>query len=107
MAVRKYTMPGIAAVTAEIAGITVDDLKGPCRSQRMAWPRMVAMHIARADDRTTTMVAKFFNRDHATIVHATKTVAPLEQSDCRIGMLYRRIIERLDEKQWSLDMRLR
>ena len=40
----------IKRIVAEHFGITVDDLVGSSRPERIAWPRQIAMMLARAED---------------------------------------------------------
>ncbi len=71
------TLEEIQAVVAHRYGITVAELTSPSRAVRVAWPRHVALHLAR--ELTTASLQEigraFGGRNHATVLHACKTVA--------------------------------
>lgn len=56
--------------------ISPDDLKSKCRKREVAFPRQVAMYLARK--LTTQALADIghtFNRDHSTVVHSVRVIA--------------------------------
>jgi chromosomal replication initiator protein len=57
-------------------GITVAELEGERRTDRVAWARQVAMYLARtALGMTLEEVGQAFgNRDHGTVMHACRVV---------------------------------
>jgi chromosomal replication initiator protein len=71
------TVPLIQDVVAEVFGLTRDELLSPARTARIAWPRQVAMYLAREHTRETlpAIGAHFGGRDHSTVVHACKRAA--------------------------------
>ena len=65
-------MTGVAAAF----GLKVSDLTGHSRLRQAAWPRRVAMFLARELTRlTTTEIGQAFGgRDHSTVIHALKKI---------------------------------
>jgi chromosomal replication initiator protein len=66
----------ILATVAAAFGLKVSDLTGPSRLRQAAWPRRVAMFLARELTRQTTteIGAAFGGRDHSTVIHALKKI---------------------------------
>lgn len=60
------------------------------RTERVAWPRQIVMHLAMSCGVSSTESAKFFGRGHATALHAQKTVKSrmATESDIRILVEY-------------------
>jgi chromosomal replication initiator protein len=64
-------------------GLTVDDLISSSRAARVAWPRQMAIHLARelTDASLSAIGDAFGGRNHATVVHALKRVAERASED--------------------------
>ncbi len=64
-------------------GLSVAELTSPSRAARVAWPRHVAMYLARefTDASLTAIGAAFGGRNHATVLHACKKVAGRLRAD--------------------------
>jgi chromosomal replication initiator protein len=71
------TVSGIQTAVAAHFGISVPTLVSPSRVVKVAWPRQIAMHLARAlTDASLPAIGKAFGgRSHATVVHACRRVA--------------------------------
>ena len=71
------SMAVIQTVVSAHFGISVDALASPSRAAKVAWPRHIAMHLARAlTDASLPAIGKAFGgRSHATVVHACRRVA--------------------------------
>jgi chromosomal replication initiator protein len=73
----------IQVTVASAYDISVDELLSPSRAARVAWPRQVAIHLAR--DLTHSSLAAiggaFGGRNHATVLHACKRVSERVLSD--------------------------
>jgi chromosomal replication initiator protein len=70
------SLDDILAGVATAFGLKVSDLTGPSRLRQAAWPRRVAMLLARELTRLTTteIGAAFGGRDHSTVIHALKKI---------------------------------
>jgi chromosomal replication initiator protein len=62
----------IQALACKYFGLTSDELLSSSRVARVAWPRQVAMYLARelTDDSLPTIGRHFGGRDHTTVLHA-------------------------------------
>jgi len=70
------SLDDILAGVATAFGLKVSDLTGHSRLRQAAWPRRVAMFLARELTRLTTteIGAAFGGRDHSTVIHALKKI---------------------------------
>jgi chromosomal replication initiator protein len=68
----KRTVAEIQGATCEFFGISPDELLSPGRAARIAWPRQVAMYLARelTGESLPAIGRQFGGRDHTTILHA-------------------------------------
>lgn len=62
-------MADITAAVAVLHGLTADDLRGRSSTQRIARPRQEAMLIMREAGYSLSRIARFFGRDHTTVMH--------------------------------------
>jgi chromosomal replication initiator protein len=90
------TVDRIQRAVAEHFDIRVADMTSKKRPHNIAFPRQVAMYLARAlTDNSTPTIGECFNRNHATILHAVKTIDAKQQEDPdlrhTIGLLKRRL----------------
>ena len=70
------TLEQIQQATAAYYDLTLDELLSTSRTARVAWPRQVALHLAR--ELTTASLNEIgtgFHRNHATVLHACKRVS--------------------------------
>lgn len=79
------TRLGISQIQALVAArykLTPSDLSGPSRAARVAWPRQLAIYLAReTTDTSLQAIGKAFGgRNHATVLHACKRVAERVQA---------------------------
>jgi chromosomal replication initiator protein len=71
------TVEKIQDLVAEVFGLTREELLSPSRAARVAWPRQVAMYLAREHTHETlpAIGRRFGGRDHSTVLHACKRAA--------------------------------
>jgi len=62
----------IKAAACEQFGISAEELVSPARTARLAWPRQVAMYLARelTQESLPAIGREFGGRDHTTVLHA-------------------------------------
>jgi chromosomal replication initiator protein len=67
----------ITSVACEHFGLTPEELLSSTRTSRIAWPRQVAMYIARelTDESLPALGRQFGGRDHTTVLHAWRRTA--------------------------------
>jgi chromosomal replication initiator protein len=70
------TIEAIQQAVSAYYSVTIEELLSPTRAARVAWPRQVAMHLARQLTGTSLkgIGHAFGGRNHATILHACKRV---------------------------------
>jgi chromosomal replication initiator protein len=68
------TVERIQELTCEAFGITRDELLSTTRTARVAWPRQVAMYLARehTDESLPAIGRRFGGRNHTTVLHACR-----------------------------------
>ena len=73
----------IQRATAEYFGLSQSELKGKKRTRAIAFPRQLAMYIARdiTELSTTEIGLEFGGRDHTTVMHACQRVAERKLTD--------------------------
>ena len=91
------TVEAIQDITADAFGLTREELLSPSRAPRLAWPRQVAMYLAREHTGETLPVigARFAGRNHTTVMHACRRTAQRIAADPEAFDFVRRLTERL------------
>jgi chromosomal replication initiator protein len=71
------TIEEVQAVVADHFAISTPELTSASRAARVAWPRQIAIHLARdlTDASLQTIGEAFGGRNHATVLHACKRVS--------------------------------
>lgn len=79
---REITVSSIQQEVADYFLLKLADLKSTRRDRKIARPRQVAMYLAK---NLTTLslpdIAKAFDRDHTTVMHAVKTIEKIRMTD--------------------------
>ncbi|HEX4837193.1 MAG TPA: chromosomal replication initiator protein DnaA [Solirubrobacteraceae bacterium] len=72
-----HSIAEIKAAACAQFGISVEELVSPVRSARVAWPRQVAMYLARelTQESLPTIGREFGGRDHTTVLYAWRRTA--------------------------------
>ncbi|MBI5106086.1 MAG: chromosomal replication initiator protein DnaA [Solirubrobacterales bacterium] len=91
------TIERIQHVVAEAFGVTREELLSPNRTARVAWPRQVAMYLARehTQESLPTIGARFGGRDHSTVHHACRRAAERMSDDPEAFDAIRALTDRL------------
>jgi chromosomal replication initiator protein len=91
------TVREIQESTCEAFGISLDALLSPSRAGGVAWPRQIAMYLARElTDQTLPAIGRAFgNRNHTTVLHACKRTAERIASDREAYDTVRRLTDEL------------
>ena len=90
---RRVTVEDVQRLTCEAFGITRDDLLSTSRAAGVAWPRQLAMYLAREHTRESlpAIGARFGGRGHTTVLHACRRAAERLAADPEAGALARRL----------------
>jgi chromosomal replication initiator protein len=91
------TVERIQDITAEAFGLTREELLSHSRRPVLAWPRQVAMYLAREHTGETlpTIGARFGGRNHTTVLHACRRTAERIAADPEAFDAVRRLTDRL------------
>jgi chromosomal replication initiator protein len=91
------TLKEIQQETCEAFGVSIDELLSSNRSAPIAWPRQVAMYLARElTDQTLPAIGRAFGgRNHTTVMHACRRTAERIAADPEAYEMVRRLTERL------------
>ncbi len=107
-----YVMPGVESVSNYLNiidrvtryvintnGISLEDIKSKSRKREFADPRQICMYVLRRyTTMTTEYIGNYYNRDHTTVVHATKTITGYLEVDSVIRGKVNDIVNRLELK---------
>ncbi len=71
------TIDGILASVASMFNVKVSELKGSSKEKKVAFPRQVAMYLAKEmiNDSLMKVASSFGGKKHSTVIHAWKKVA--------------------------------
>jgi chromosomal replication initiator protein len=106
---RRNRPPSIAEVQEAVAahfGLTTEELTSGSRVSRLAWPRHVAIHLARdLTGASLPVIGKAFGgRNHATVLHACKRVSERLKTDQQavdaIQQLSQRVSRARDDRDY-------
>jgi chromosomal replication initiator protein len=96
-ATERLTVEQIQDITAEAFGLTRGDLLSHNRAARFAWPRQLAMYLAREHTAETlpAIGRSFGGRNHTTVLHACRRTAARLAEDPDALEVVRGLTERL------------
>lgn len=94
---RHISIENIQKVVAEYYKLRIADLLSKSRTKKMVTPRHVAMALARelTNHSLPEIGDAFGGRDHSTIIHATKKVEELRETDRDVAQDYRKLLQLL------------
>jgi len=98
-AVPAVTISKIQDAVSSSFGLTVTELVSPRRSQAVAYPRQVAMYLARelTDSSLPKIGKEFGGRDHTTVIHATTKITRLIAEDRTVYNLVQDLTARIKQ----------
>jgi chromosomal replication initiator protein len=94
---RVVTIPSIQAAIAEFFGIRVEEMRAKRRTKGVAFPRQVAMYVARelTDASLPRIGEEFGGRDHTTVMHACQRVRETLHRDTHLAASLKRLMDDL------------
>ncbi|MGI8921490.1 MAG: chromosomal replication initiator protein DnaA [Solirubrobacteraceae bacterium] len=95
---RRRTVEEIQQEAADAFGISAEELVSPARTLRVAWPRQVAMYLARelTAQSLPAIGRRFGGRNHATVLHAWRRTAERIAADPEARAAVLQLRARLD-----------
>lgn len=93
------TIEIIQRVTADYFALSFNDLKGKKRTKAIAYPRQLAMYIAReiTEYSTTEVGMEFGGRDHTTVMHACQKIEERIRADPTLDSTINTLIRSIKE----------
>jgi chromosomal replication initiator protein len=93
------TIERVQELTAQAFGLTPDELVSAGRAPRVAWPRQVAMFLARQHTGSTlpAIGRGFGGRNHTTVLHACRRAAERLETDPEARAVVDELVQRLSE----------
>jgi chromosomal replication initiator protein len=94
---RQTSVREIQEHAAAAFGVTLEDLLSASRAAGVAWPRQIAMYLARelTDESLPALGRAFGNRSHTTVVHACRRTAERMAQDPEAARAVQGLIEEL------------
>ncbi|HVW18165.1 MAG TPA: chromosomal replication initiator protein DnaA [Solirubrobacteraceae bacterium] len=92
------TVERVLEAACELFSVTRDELLSSTREARVAWPRQLAMYVAREQTGASlpAIGAAFGGRNHTTVLHAWRRVGSRAGADPEAAQAIRALSERLD-----------
>ena len=90
------SIEGVQKAVADYFNIRIEDLKGKRRSADIAYPRQIAMYLARqlTEENLNRIGLEFGGRDHSTVIHACDKIA----MDIKTNMTLQKEIKEIQNK---------
>jgi chromosomal replication initiator protein len=97
----RHSIGEIQAVVGEHFGLSADELLSSTRAQRVAWPRQLAMYLARelTGESLPAIGREFGGRDHTTVLHAWRRTTARIASDEESRLAVEKLCETLGSKR--------
>jgi chromosomal replication initiator protein len=97
----RRTIGEIQAATCRHFGLSTDELLSSARSSRIAWPRQVAMYIARelTGASLPAIGREFGGRDHTTVLHACRRASERMSTDSASREAVEKLFRDLGERR--------
>jgi chromosomal replication initiator protein len=94
------TIDIIQRITADYFNLSPNELKGKKRTRQVAFPRQLAMFIARSitEASMTDIGLEFGGRDHTTVMHACQRIESRMRTDPTIEDIIQTLIRRIKEE---------
>ncbi len=100
---RNITLDIILRSVAEYFGLSQNDLRGKKRTKAIAFPRQIAMYLARemTEYSTTEVGIEFGGRDHTTVMYACQKIENAMKTDSTLEPLIQAIKRKIKEHRIS------
>jgi chromosomal replication initiator protein len=97
---RVVTITAIQQAVAEFFGIRVEEMRAKRRTKGVAFPRQVAMYVARelTDASLPRIGEEFGGRDHTTVMHACQRVREVLRRDTHLAASLKRLMDDLQRQ---------
>lgn len=98
---KTVSMAAIQQAVCEFYGLKLQDMKGKKRTRAIAYPRQIAMYIARelTDASLPKIGEEFGNRDHTTVLHACEKIQEEIKKDPELQSTIKELIARIQAER--------
>ncbi len=95
---RNFTVPNIQKIAASYFNLKVSDLKSKNRSQKISFPRQIAMYICREFTKSSLpdIGKQFGGKDHTTVIFSHKKITKLVKENNQLSKNIDEIIEQIE-----------
>lgn len=90
------SIESVVALVAEVAGLEVADLTGPCRGKLYTRPRFTACYYARQEGWSFPAIGLVVNRDHSSVMHACDQAKEMRRRDKLLARIMQRTEDALE-----------
>ncbi|MER3407765.1 MAG: hypothetical protein C4292_03025 [Nitrososphaera sp.] len=89
-----HTVDDVVVAVAKFYHLDAEQLRGRDRSKEVAYARQIAMYLAKElTQKSLPEIGELFGgRDHTTVMHASKTIRSLRDSDTRVHQDWDKLI---------------
>ncbi len=99
---RVITIEDITRLICRHFKVTQEELRSKSRKKTIAWPRQIAMYLARHyTEASLEVIGKEFNRDHATVIHSVKRISKQIKESKQLKNQIRFLMDRLEGQIWQ------
>jgi chromosomal replication initiator protein len=94
---RERTIRHIQEAVAEMFGVSIEELKAESRSSSVAFPRQIAMYLAKqlTDASLSEIGQEFGGRHHTSVMHSISKVHHLRATDAVLNKTLETLLGRL------------
>lgn len=98
---KQISIATIQQAVCEFYGLKLQDMKSRKRTRAIAYPRQIAMYIARelTDASLPKIGEEFGNRDHTTVLHAYEKIQKELEKDAELQATIKELLNRIQAEQ--------
>ena len=97
---KQITLDRIQRMVADHFDVSVGDLRGSRRTQKVSFPRQIAMALARelTEASLPAVGEAFGGRDHATVLYACQKITHMRKADSKVKKLWFDLLDQLKQE---------
>ncbi len=98
----EITVTAIKEMICRHFKLTEDQIRSKSRKRSVAWPRQVAMFLARHyTDASLGAIGREFDRDHATVIHSVKRIKRQLQEPGKFRHQLEFLMDQVEKRRWQ------
>ena len=100
---RPITLEDVTNVICKYFKVSTNELRSKSRKKMIAWPRQVAMYLARQyTENSLEAIGRQFNRDHATVLHSVNKITRQIEESGELKHQVKFLMDRLEGQAWQI-----